>query len=96
MPLIGPPALSALILPWILLVPNLQTSGDVVIRLVMWLFKLCHRAHLSVGVKKGHDLTRDHSYAHPADVLIAGWDRGRPAALEITGHHHSPLPEQIG
>lgn len=61
------------------------------IRLVVWLFKLCRRAHLSVGVKKGHDLTRDHSY-----VLIAGWDRGRPAALEITGHHHSPLPEQIG
>ena len=35
-------------------------------------------------MEKGHGLTRDHSHTRPAYVLIAGWDRGRPAALDIT------------
>ena len=43
----------------------------------------CWRAHLSV-MEKGHGLTRDHSHTRPADVLIAGWDRGRPAAFDVT------------
>ena len=37
----------------------------------------CQQAHLSVSVEKGHGLTRDHSHTRPADVLIAGWDRGK-------------------
>ena len=32
----------------------------------------------------GHGLTRDHNQARLADILIAGWDRGKPAALYIT------------
>ena len=44
----------------------------------------CRRAHLSVSVEKGHGLTRDHCHTRPADVLIAGWDRGRPAAFDVT------------
>ena len=44
----------------------------------------CRRAHLSVSVEKGHGLTRDHSHTRPADVLIAGWDRGKPAAFDVT------------
>ena len=37
-------------------------------------------------MEKGHGLTRDHSHTRPvpADVLIAGWDRGKPAAFDIT------------
>ena len=35
-------------------------------------------------MEKGHGLTRDHSHTRPADVLIAGWDRGRPAAFDVT------------
>ena len=35
-------------------------------------------------MEKGHGLTRDHSYTRPADVLIAGWDTGKPAAFDVT------------
>ena len=42
------------------------------------------RAHLSVAVEKGHGLTRDHNRQRPADLLVTGWDRGRPAAMDIT------------
>ena len=62
-------------------------GGDVVIRhnlLRDVVADLCRRAHLSVLVEKGHGLTRDHSHTRPADILIAGWDRGKPAALDIT------------
>ena len=45
---------------------------------------LCRWAHLNVGVEKGHGLTRDYSHTRPADIFIAGWDRGKPAALDIT------------
>ena len=48
-------------------------EGDVVIcqnRLWDEIFDLCCRAHL------------DHTRL--ADILIAGWDRGKPAALDIT------------
>ena len=31
-----------------------------------------------------HGLTRDHSHARPADVLIAGWGRGKSAAFDVT------------
>ena len=45
-------------------------------------FDLCHRA--SVRLERGHGLTRDLDHTRPADILIAGWDRGKPAALDIT------------
>eukprot|EP00731_Ephydatia_muelleri_P007605 Em0003g1853a len=47
-------------------------------------FDLCRRAHLSVSVERGHGLTRDLAHTRPADILIAGWDRGKPAALDLT------------
>ena len=47
-------------------------------------FDICHGAHLSVSVKRGHGLTRDLAHTRPADILIAGWDRGEPAALDLT------------
>ena len=47
-------------------------------------FDLCHHAHLSVSVERGHGLTRDLAHTRPADILIAGWDRGKPAALDLT------------
>ena len=37
-----------------------------------------------MSVEKGHGLTRDHSHTRPADVLIPGWDRGKPAAFDVT------------
>ena len=36
-----------------------------------------------MSIEKGHGLTRDHSHSRPADVLIAGWDRGKPAAFDV-------------
>ena len=62
-------------------------GGDVVIhhnRLRDDIFDLCRHAHLSVRLEKGNGLTRDLDHTRPADVLIAGWDRGKPAALDIT------------
>ena len=42
---------------------------------------LCHTAHLSITVEKGGG---GHDHTRPADVLVAGWDRGKHAALGIT------------
>ena len=70
-------------------------GGDVVIchnRLRDEIFDLCCRAHLSVSVERGHDLTRDLDHTRPADILIAGWDRGNPAALTSPSHHPSAQP----
>eukprot|EP00731_Ephydatia_muelleri_P006271 Em0003g519a len=47
-------------------------------------FDLCRRAHLSVRIEKGNGLTKDLDHTRPADILIAGWDRGKPAVLDIT------------
>ena len=44
----------------------------------------CRQAHLSVRVEAGYGLSSDHSNTRPADVLVQGWDRGSPAALDIT------------
>ena len=41
----------------------------------------CRTAHLSIAVEKGGG---GHDHTRPADVLIAGWDRGKHAALDIT------------
>ena len=62
-------------------------GGDVVVRhnhLRDVIVDFCRGAHLSVTVEKGHGLTRDHNHTRPADVLIAGWDRGKPAAFDVT------------
>ena len=62
-------------------------GGDVVIRHNMLrdvLADFFRRAHLSVAVEKGHGLTRDHNHQRPADLFVTGWDRGRPAAMDIT------------
>ena len=45
---------------------------------------LCRKAHLSVRVEAGHDMCRDNNHSSPADVLVEGWERGQPAALDIT------------
>ena len=58
---------------------NNNNNNDVVVRhnhLHDVVVDFCRRAHLSVSIEKGHGLTRDHSHSRPADVLIAGWDRG--------------------
>ena len=61
-------------------------GGDVIChnRLRDDIFDLCHHAHLSVRLEKGNGLTTDLDHTRPADILIAGWDRGKPAALDIT------------
>ena len=47
--------------------------------------EFCHRAHLSVRVSEvGYGLSRDHINTRPANVLVQGWDRGKPAAFDIT------------
>ena len=53
-------------------------------RLQNEIFDLCHHAHLSVRLEKGNGLTRDLDHTCPADILIAGWARGKPTALDIT------------
>ena len=44
----------------------------------------CRRAHLSVQVKVGYGLARDHINSRPADILVQGWNRGKPAAFDVT------------
>ena len=44
----------------------------------------CRRAHLSVRVEVGYGLARDHIISRPADILVQGWDRVKPAAFDIT------------
>ena len=64
-----------------------QHGGDVVTRhnrLRDTFAKLCHRAHLPVRVEVGYGLSGDHVNTRPADVLVQGWDRGKPAAFDIT------------
>ena len=59
-------------------------GGDVVWRhnlLREAITSLCCTAHLSIAVEKG---SGGHDHTRPADVLIAGWDRGKHAALDIT------------
>ena len=37
-----------------------------------------------MSLESGHGITRDLTHTRPADILIAGWDRGKPAALDLT------------
>ena len=61
-------------------------GDDLVHHTCLWdeVFDLSRRAHLSISVERGHGLTRDLDHPRPADILIAGCDRGKPAALDIT------------
>ena len=62
-------------------------GGDMVIRHNRFqniIADLCHRAHLSVRVEVGRGFLGSHNYARPADVLVDGWDRAKPAAFDVT------------
>ncbi|KAL5505389.1 hypothetical protein EMCRGX_G006811 [Ephydatia muelleri] len=62
-------------------------GGDVVARhnrLRDIFANFCRRAHLSVQVKVGYGLARDHINSRPAEILVQGWDRGKPAAFDVT------------
>ena len=62
-------------------------GGDVVTwhnRLRDTLANFCHWAHLSVRVEVGYGLARDHINSRSADILVQGWDRGKPTAFDVT------------
>ena len=62
-------------------------GGDVVARhnhLRDIFANFCRQAHLSVRVEVGYGLARDHVNSRPADALVQGWDRGKPAAFDVT------------
>ena len=62
-------------------------GGDVVTRhntLRDALAETCHRAHLSVQVEAGSDLTADHSHTRPADLLLTNWATGKTAAFDVS------------
>ena len=44
----------------------------------------CHSTRLGVKVEVGSRLTPDLRQTRPADVLVADWERGRPAAWDVT------------
>ena len=48
------------------------------------LAETCHRAHLSVQVEAGSDLTADHSHTRPADLLLTNWATGKTAAFDVS------------
>ena len=37
-----------------------------------------------MSVERGHGLTRDLARTRPADILITGWNRGKPVVLDLT------------
>ena len=64
-----------------------KRGGDVVFRhnrLRDTLAETCRRAHFSVQVEAGCNLTLDHSHSRPADVLISNWALGKTAACGIS------------
>ena len=44
----------------------------------------CRCAHFPVRIEMGSGLTPDHNRSRPADVLVEVWERGKPAAFDIT------------
>ena len=73
-----------------------KQGGDVVFRhnrLRDILAETCRRAHFSVQVEAGCNLTPDHSHSRPADVLISNWTPGKTAACDISVT--SPLNSNI-
>ena len=64
-----------------------KQGGDVVSRhnkLRDTLAEACRRAHLSVTVEAGCNLTVDHSHSHPADILVPNSFVGKPAAFDLS------------
>ena len=64
-----------------------KRGGDVVSchnKLRDTLAEACCRAHLSVKVEAGSNLTLDHSHSHPADILVLNWSVGKPAAFDLS------------
>eukprot|EP00731_Ephydatia_muelleri_P001661 Em0001g1661a len=62
------------------------------------LAETCRRAHLSVQVEAGCNLTPDHSHSRPADVLISNWVLGKTAAcdLSVTSPLNSNIMSEAG
>ena len=61
-----------------------KRGGDAVIRhnqLRDVVAEACRHAHL---IEMGSGLTPDHNHSRPADVFVEGWERGKPAAFDIT------------
>ena len=44
----------------------------------------CHSARLGVKIEVGSRLTPDLRPSRPVDILVADWERGRPAAWDVT------------
>ena len=73
-----------------------KRGGDVVTRhnkLRDTLAETCRRAHLSVKVEAGSNLSKDHSHTRPADILVPNWSLGKPAAFDLSVT--SPLNSNI-
>ena len=73
-----------------------KRGGDVVTRhnkLRDTLAETCRRAHLSVKVEAGSNLSKDHSHTCPADILVPNWSLGKPAAFDLSVM--SPLNSNI-
>ncbi|KAL5515416.1 hypothetical protein EMCRGX_G000577 [Ephydatia muelleri] len=63
-----------------------KRGGDVVTRhnkLRDTLAETCRRAHLSVKVEAGSNLTKDHSHTCPADILVPNWSMAGLAAGQV-------------
>ena len=54
------------------------------LRNVYMLAENCRRAHLSVKVEMGSNLTPDHDHSCPADILLPNRALGKPAAFDIS------------
>ena len=66
-----------------------KRGGDAVIRHnqlrnVHVFAEACRHAHFPVRIEMVSGLTPDHNHSRPADVLVEGWERGKPAAFDIT------------
>ena len=73
-----------------------KRGGDVVTRhnkLRDTIAETCRRAHLSVKVEAGSNLTKDHSHTCPADILVPNWSMGKLAALDLSAT--SPLNSNV-
>ena len=73
-----------------------KKGGDVVTRhnqLRNVLAETCRRAHLSIKVEMGSNLTFEHDHSRPADMLLPNRALGKPAAFDISVT--SPLNPKI-
>ena len=44
----------------------------------------CHKAHLPVKIEVGYGVGRVNINSRPANIFVQGWDRGHPAAFDVT------------